>query len=215
MIEFRHYYKKLRGKIILEDIHMDFERGKVYCLVGENASGKTMFLRAISGLILPDQGEIRVDGKIIGKDISFPESLGILIESPGFWEYYTGFENLHLLAQIKKQISFDEIKAAIARVGLDPEDTRIYKKFSLGMKQRLGIAQAIMERPDLILLDEPTNALDENGIGLICDIIKEEKKRGATIFFATHDKLRMDGIADETLKIAGGKVTLREADKVE
>ena len=132
-----------------------------------NGSGKTMLMRAISGLILPTSGKVYINDKELGRHISFPPSIGILIENPSFISNYTGFKNLKILASIQNRISDDEIRDAIRKVGLDPDDKRTFKKYSLGMKQRLGIAAAIMERPDIVILDEPINALDEAGAGLI------------------------------------------------
>jgi len=175
-----------------------------------------MLFRAICGLIKPTSGTIYVLGKKLGKDISFPESLGIIIESVGFWPHYTGFQNLRFLAAIKNIITDIEIKRAIERVGLDPNDKRPYSKYSLGMKQRLGIAQAIMEKPDLIILDEPTNALDEDGISLIRNILIEEKKRGATILIASHNKDDIELLSDCKFKMEQGCVTVfsKESDNV-
>ena len=174
-VELINLNKTIKGKEILNNINLTLEKGKVYGFFGRNGSGKTMLFRAICGLIKPTSGEIRVNGKRLHKEISFPESVGVIIESPGFWNYYTGFENLKVLAGIKNKLTDNEIKKALEKVGLNPEDKRTFKKYSLGMKQRLAIAQAIMEKPDLIILDEPTNALDEEGINLVRNIILEEK----------------------------------------
>lgn len=151
--------KSIKGNKVLDNISMELESGNIYGLQGKNGSGKTMLMRVICGLVYPERGEINIDGKILGKDISFPQSVGVLIENPSFLSNYTAFENLKLLAAIKGEIKDDEIKKAIMDVGLNPQDRKKYKKFSLGMKQRLGIACAIMEHPDLIILDEPFNAL--------------------------------------------------------
>lgn len=188
VVEIKHYTKKLNEKIILTNINLCLDAGKIYGFYGQNGSGKSMLFRAIAGLILPTEGTVEVYGKKIGEEISFPESLGLIIESVGFWPYYTGFENLKLLASIQRLVSDDAIKQTITRVGLNPDDKRTYSKYSLGMKQRLGIAQAIMEKPNLILLDEPTNALDESGIKQVRTIIQEEANRGACILIASHNK---------------------------
>ena len=213
-VEFKNYYKTIKNKVILNNLNGSYEAGKIYCIVGENGSGKTMLLRAISGLILPSKGKVLIGQKEIGRDISFPESIGMIIENPGFWDYFTGFENLRLLAGIKNNIGINEIESAMEKVGLKPADDRIVRKYSLGMKQRLGIAQAIMEKPDLILLDEPTNALDENGIQLIRNIMIDERERGATLFVATHDKKNIEDIADEFIYVKDGEV-IREDEKNE
>ena len=151
--------KKIKDNIILNNVSIIFEKGKIHGIRGYNGSGKSMLLRAIAGLIKLSDGKVMVDNKTVGKDIPFPESVGVLIEYPSFIPDYTGFKNLLFLAKIKNEIGEEEIKQTIRYVGLDSDDNRKYKKYSLGMKQRLGIAHAIMEKPDLLLLDEPTNAL--------------------------------------------------------
>ena len=151
-----------------------------------------------------------MDGKPLGKKHSFPDDLGIVIENVGLWPEYTGMENLALLAKIRGKIGKQEMEEALKRVGLSPSDSRIYKKYSLGMKQRLAIAQAIMERPKLLLLDEPTNALDENGVALIHDLIFRERKRGATIVLASHNRADIDLLCDSVYFLEEGKVVRRE-----
>lgn len=198
--------KVIKKHPILKDINLSLAKGKIYGFFGRNGSGKTMLFRAISGLIKPTSGEVYVFDKKLGSDISFPESLGIIIESVGFWPQFTGFENLKILASIKSKISNEQITKAIKKVGLDPKDKRLYSKYSLGMKQRLGIAQAIMEEPDLIILDEPTSSLDEEGVQLIRQILIEEKKRGATILIASHNKEDIDLLSDEKFKMDNGRL---------
>ena len=166
-----------------------------------------MLFRAIAGLIRPTEGTVTVFGKKIGEEVSFPESMGLVIESVGFWPYYTGFENLKTLASIQHKISDDEVKQAIRRVGLDPDDKRTYRKYSLGMKQRLGIAQAVMEKPDLLLLDEPTNALDEDGIAQIRKLIQEEQERGATVLIASHNKEDLALLCGKFYQMNDGELT--------
>lgn len=199
--------KTIKGRKVIDNVSLDLEKGGVYGFHGPNGSGKTMLFRAIAGLVRIDSGEIDVFGEVIGKDSSFPRSLGLVIESVGLWDEYTGFGNLKLLASIKKKASGQDIRAALLRVGLDPDDRRTYKKYSLGMKQRLGIAQAIMEKPDLIILDEPTNALDENGKQLIREIVKEEKRRGATLLIASHDSAELALLCDAQFALYEGKVS--------
>lgn len=203
-IELINLNKKIGDKEILKDINIDFNRGNIYGFFGRNGSGKTMLFRAISGLIKPTSGEIKMFDKILHKDISFPEKLGIIIETPGFWDYYTGFENLKVLASIKGEINDDEIRGAIEKVGLDAHDLRIVSKYSLGMRQRLAIAQAIMERPDLLVLDEPTNGLDEEGVELVHKILLEEKKRGAIVLIASHNKDDINVLSDKKVNIDNG-----------
>ncbi|MVB10280.1 putative ABC transporter ATP-binding protein NosF [Caprobacter fermentans] len=203
-VEISNMSKVIKGKTILSHINLSLEQGEGYGLYGHNGSGKSMLLRSIAGLIHPTEGIIKVFDKEIGKEISFPESLGLIIESVGFWPYYTGFENLKTLASIKGLISDAEIKHSIKRVGLDPDDKRTYRKYSLGMKQRLGIAQAIMERPDLILLDEPTNALDEDGVELVRTVVREEIDRGATVVIASHNKDDLSLLCSKFFKMNDG-----------
>ena len=209
-IEIKNLKKVINGNIILSNINLKLERGRIYGFKGKNGSGKTMLFRAICGLIKASEGEIVIDGKIIGKDISFPENVGVLIEYPGFLRNFTGFKNLKYLADINGKINDKEIKNTLKIVGLDPEDKRKFKKYSLGMKQRLGIAQAIMENPDLIILDEPTNALDIDGVDLINTIIIDLKKQNKTILIANHDKDEIEMISDEIYTIQQGEIIYHE-----
>lgn len=166
-----------------------------------------MLMRLICGLIYPTKGEIVIDGKRQGKEITFPQSVGLLLENPAFLDSYTGFENLEMLASIKNIITREEIHEAITSVGLDPLDKRKYKKFSLGMKQRLGIAAAIMEKPDILILDEPTNSLDSSGVSLVKTIIAKERERGAIIILACHDLPVLQDVSDEIFLLEQGKIT--------
>lgn len=204
MVELKNINKSLSKRMILDNISYKFEYGKVYGLCGTNGSGKTMLLRAICGLIVPDSGEIVIDGKVLHKDISFPPSVGIVIENMTLLPGYNAFDNLKLIAQIKKVASDDDIKNAIDRVGLK-SDLKV-RKFSLGMKQRLNIAQAVFEKPQIILLDEPTNALDDSGVKLVYDIIKEEKERGALIIVATHHEADLKEMCDVILRVSEGRL---------
>ncbi|AEB76818.1 ATP-binding cassette domain-containing protein [Clostridium botulinum] len=205
-IEISNLNKDIKGNNVLKDINLTLEKGSIYGFIGRNGSGKTMLFRAICGLIKPTTGQVFVDGKELHKDISFPESLGVTIEGPGFWDNYTGFKNLKILASIKNLITDDEIKKSIDKVGLDPEDLRAYKRYSLGMKQRLSIAQAIMEKPELIILDEPTNGLDEDGVNVVRKILLEQKKRGVTILIASHNKEDIEILADKKYKMDSGNL---------
>ena len=180
--------KKIKGKIILDNINLELVSGRIYGFVGENGSGKTMLFRAISGLMRLTSGQVSVDGQVLHKDISVLPGLGIIIENAGLYPELTGFDNLRQLAKINKKIDDEQIKESIIRVGLDPDDKRTFRKYSLGMKQRIIIAQAIMEKPDILMLDEPTNALDENAVNIVRDIIDEERKRGALVLIASHNK---------------------------
>ncbi|TCW42302.1 ABC-2 type transport system ATP-binding protein [Thermohydrogenium kirishiense] len=205
-LEVSNLSKNIGQNEILKNINLNLEKGTIYGFFGRNGSGKTMLFRALCGLIKPTSGTITINNKVLHRDISFPESIGVIIESPGFWDHYTGFENLKVLSSIKNIIGDEDIRKSIKRVGLDPDDRRIYKKYSLGMKQRLAIAQAIMERPDIIILDEPTNSLDENGVQLVREILLEEKKRGALILIASHNKDDIDILSDVKYKVDDGSV---------
>ncbi|KAA5806341.1 ATP-binding cassette domain-containing protein [Thermoanaerobacterium thermosaccharolyticum] len=205
-LEVTNLSKNIGQNEILKSINLNLEKGTIYGFFGRNGSGKTMLFRALCGLIKPTSGTITINNKVLHRDISFPESIGVIIESPGFWDHYTGFENLKVLSSIKNIIGDEDIRKSIKRVGLDPDDRRIYKKYSLGMKQRLAIAQAIMERPDIIILDEPTNSLDENGVQLVREILLEEKKRGALILIASHNKDDIDILSDVKYKVDDGSV---------
>jgi len=205
-IELKAVSKKIRGTQILDNISVRFEEGKVYGLKGKNGSGKTMLMRAICGLIKV-KGEVDISGQLIGKDISFPPSIGVLIENPSFIGSYTGYKNLEVLASIQKRIGKDEIREALEKVGLDPDDKRTYRKYSLGMKQKLGIAAAIMEKPDIVILDEPINALDEESAKKIRDILSELKAGGSIIILACHDGEELKFLSDEIYEIYEGKIT--------
>lgn len=208
-IQVKNASKKIKGATILQNINLDLHGGIIYGLQGPNGSGKTMLMRLIAGLIRPTSGSVVVDGKQLGKDIDFPPSMGLLIENPAFLPNYTGFKNLELIVDIQRRIGKEEIARSLADVGLDPEDKRKYRKYSLGMKQRLGIAAAIMEKPDLILLDEPTNSLDEAGTAQICRLIQAERDHGALIVLASHDPNLLESIVDEIYTIHEGTIQRR------
>jgi ABC-2 type transport system ATP-binding protein len=189
--------KKIRNKLILDGISLKLIGGRIYVIKGANGSGKTMLLRALSGLMSIDSGIITLDGKVLRRDYSVLPSLRIMLENVSLYPNMTGFQNLEYLAKLKGKVGAEEIRDAIGRVGLESDDKRTYRKYSLGMKQRLAIAQAVMESPDVILLDEPTNALDRDGVSLIHKLILEEKERGALIVIATHSTEDMRLLADD------------------
>ncbi len=197
--------KTLKKRLVLNHINLELEEGGIYGFFGPNGSGKTMLFRAICGLIYLDSGSIDVFGLKVGEK-RFPKDLGLVIESVGFWNEFTGFENLKFLASIKQKIGDREINQVLERVGLDPKDSRSYKKYSLGMKQRLAIAQAVMEQPRLLVLDEPTNALDEDGIQAVHQIIREENQRGCTILIASHNKTDLNLLCQKKFKMAEGRL---------
>lgn len=207
VVRLEDYCKSFKSAEVLKNINLTLESGKVIGLKGKNGSGKTMLMRAISGLILPTSGKVYINDKELGRQISFPPSIGILIENPSFISNYTGFKNLKILASIQNRISDDEIRDAIRKVGLDPDDKRTFKKYSLGMKQRLGIAAAIMERSDIVILDEPINALDEAGAGLIKGLLDELKANGSLIIIACHDTEELNYLSDEIYEIYDGEIT--------
>ena len=204
-IELKNVSKKIKGVLVLDNINLYMESGKIYGLKGRNGSGKTMLMRAVSGLIKVS-GDVIIDDKKLGKDISFPDSIGLLIENPAFISNYTGFENLKTLASIRSRIKDETIRDVMEEIGLNPDDKRVFKKYSLGMKQRLGIAAAVMENPDIIILDEPVNAIDEAGIVQVRDILHKHRERGALIIIACHDSEELNYLSDETIVIEDGKI---------
>lgn len=206
-IDIEGYTKKIRGNLILDNISLTLESGKIYGLRGTNGSGKTMLMRAIAGLILPNAGRVIIDGKELGNTISFPDSMGLLLEYPSFVNGYTGYKNLKMIASIKKKAGDEQIRESIKVVGLDPDDKRAFRKYSLGMKQKLGIACAIMENPDLLILDEPFNALDEKGADMVRAILKNCKDNNKLVILACHDKSELESVADEIYEIYEGKIT--------
>jgi len=209
-IKIENLCKKINGKDILKNISLTLNYGEIYGVVGRNGSGKTMLFRALSGLIRPTSGRILVKGRVLYQEIPIIEKLGIVIENTGLYPEFTGFENLRFLASVNEWIGESEIRKAIQRVGLDPNDKRSVKKYSLGMKQRILIAQAIMEKPEVLLLDEPTNALDEEGIELIRKIIKEEATRGALVVVASHNKEDISLLCNEIYSMNTGELRCSE-----
>jgi ABC-2 type transport system ATP-binding protein len=202
--------KQIKGALILDKVSITLTSGKIYGLRGKNGSGKTMLMRAMSGLLIPDSGSVIINGKTLHKDISFPESIGILIENPSFLPQYTGFKNLKLLAGLTGGISDEDIKTALDRVGLDPEDKRTYRKYSLGMKQKLGIANAIMGEPDIIILDEPINALDEESVKKIKKVLLEIRDKDKLIIIACHDREELEYLSDIIYEIKDGSIVDRK-----
>lgn len=205
-IELDGITKIIKGSVVVDSVSLRLESGRIYGLQGINGSGKTMLMRLISGLIKPTKGTVSIDGKILWKDIPFPDGLGALIENPAFLDNYSAFENLRLIAYVNSLISEEEIRQCISQVGLDPNSKKKYKKFSLGMKQRLGIAAAIMEHPRILLLDEPTNALDAGGIEMIKEIVQKRKAEGSLIIITCHDASILETLSDEIYVLEEGKV---------
>ena len=208
-IELKNISKTIKDAEVLTDINYLFESGKVYGLQGKNGCGKTMLMRIISGLIRPTKGEVDINGKILWRDLDFPDSIGTLIENPAFIDGYTGFKNLKMLASIKGKINDNDINDAMTRVGLNPDDKRKYRKYSLGMKQKLGIACAFMEYPEIVILDEPINAIDKDGVVLVRKILDDLKKNNKFVIFACHDAEEMKLLADEVINMEEGKFVAR------
>lgn len=206
MIEVEGLSKTIRGHRILSGIDLSVGAGEIVGLSGPNGSGKTMLMRAICGLVTPSEGSVRIKDEILHKDISFPRSIGVLLENPAFLDHLSGFDNLKIIAGIKGIISDDDIEQAIRRVGLDPSSRQKYRKYSLGMKQRLGIAAAVMESPEIVVLDEPTNALDRQGVALAEKIIREEAARGASVVVSCHDRTLLESLADRIFEIENGRI---------
>lgn len=202
-----HVTKRFGSTAVIDDVSLDFHSGRIYGFQGINGCGKTTLMRLIAGLLHPSAGKIMLDGVPLGGQNSFPESMGLLIENPAFLGSYSGYQNLKLLAEIRGKIQNQDVKNAILRVGLDPDDKKKYRKYSLGMKQRLGIACAVMEQPDLLILDEPFISLDEDGVETVFQIIQEEKARGALIIVACHDYDMLTKLTDEIFRITAGKIT--------
>lgn len=198
--------KKIGADDVLSDISLSMEKGKIYGLQGKNGCGKSMLMRVMCGLVLPSVGEIKIDGKILGKDISFPQSVGVFIEKPGFLDSYSGFQNLAMLASIKKIVDGTEVKEVLKRVGLQDVMHKKFRRYSLGMKQKLGIAAAIMEHPDMIILDEPSNALDEKSEERLWQIVREEKNRGALVIISCHAADVLEKVSDEIFKMDMGQI---------
>lgn len=191
---------------ILDNVSISAKKGEAVGLVGGNGSGKTMLMKCICGFNTMFTGEITVNGKIIGKDVEFAPNTGFIIETPGFVPYMTGYENLQVLAGIEKIIDKNKIREFMEFVGLDPDNKRSVKKYSLGMRQRLGIAQALMENPDILILDEPFNGLDKAMTARMRDVLVEEKKKGKTIILASHNEHDINYICDRIYEIDGGKI---------
>lgn len=206
MIEVRDVTLILNKRRILDHISLKLENGKIYGLVGNNGCGKTMLMKCICGFIKLDIGEVESDGKIIGKDVDYIPDAGIIIETPGFISYYSGIRNLKVLAGIKRKISIEEIRSAIRCVGLDPDSKLSVKKYSLGMRQRLGIAQAIMENPSILILDEPMNGLDQCGVEEIRRLLIEQKKQNKLILLASHNAEDIQVLCDEVYEMDNGKI---------
>lgn len=205
MIEVSSVSKTIHGVEVLRNVSAHFEAGRVSGLAGPNGSGKTMLMRAILGLIRPTSGWIEIDGARLWRDIAFPPSVGVLLENPAFLDAQSGLQNLLTLARIKGIATENDCRNAIAASGLDPDDKRKYRKYSLGMKQRLALAAATMESPDVLILDGPTNALDPQGVACAKSLVRAAADCGATVIIACHDADVMHELADEVWHLAEGR----------
>ena len=205
-IRIEHVIKKFKEYTVLDDVSLTFEEGKIHGIIGRNGSGKSVLFKCICGFMFPDSGKIFVNGKEIGKDIEIPEKTGALIESPGYLANYSGFRNLYFLASINGKVTKEEIKKVLDMVGLHEAKYKRVGKYSMGMKQRYGLAQALMEDPDILILDEPMNGLDYKGVDDIRRILRGLKKQGKTILIASHNKEDIEILCDTVTKMDQGKV---------
>ena len=201
-------YKRFGTDTVLKDVSRSFERGRIHGIVGNNGSGKTVLMKCICGFLIPDGGSITVNGERVGVDVDFPHDMGLIIETPGFLPNITGVKNLEILASLNKKIGLREIAASMRAVGLDPSINKPVGKYSLGMRQRLGIAQAIMEDPALLILDEPLNGLDKHGVAEMRQLIKGLKEQGKTILLASHNQGDIDELCDTVCEMDAGVMTM-------
>lgn len=196
VVKVEHLTKCFGNTKVLGDVTVNFEKGKINGIVGRNGSEKTMLMKCICGFLNPTEGIVTVSGKIVGKDVEIPQDIGVIIETPGFVTNYSGYKNLKLLASVRGRITNDEIVKVMDIVGLDAKSKKHVGKYSLGMRQRLGIAQAIMEKPEILILDEPMNGLDNDGVLHIRKVLLELKEQGTTIILASHNKEDIDILCD-------------------
>lgn len=205
-IEVQNAVKRFRDQVVLKNVSISFEKGQIHGIVGRNGSGKTVLFKCICGLMHPEEGVILVNGKRVGRDVDMPEDIGAIIEAPGFLPNYSGYKNLRFLANIRRKIGKEEILNVLKTVGLDPESRKHVGKYSLGMRQRLGIAQAIMEDPEILILDEPMNGLDNAGVQDIRALLLELKAQGKTILLASHNHEDIAALCDTVHEMDGGVV---------
>ena len=207
-ISVQNVSKTFGDTTVLRDVSRDFEEGRVHGIVGNNGSGKTVLMKCICGFLPPTKGKILVRGKQVGRDMDFPDDTGIIIETPGFLPNLTGIKNLELLASLRRRVDREGIRETIRRVGLDPDSKKPVGKYSLGMRQRLGIAQAIMENPSILILDEPFNGLDKNGVSDMREVIKGLREQGKTIILASHNQMDIDELCDTVCEMDAGVMTM-------
>lgn len=204
VIEVKNVVKRWGNNTVLKSVNLDVERSEIVGIIGPNGSGKTVLMKCICGFISPDSGDITVSGKRVGKDVDIPKNIGLIIEAPGFLPNFSGFGNLWQLAKIRGKISKDEVRGVIKKVGLDPDEKKHVGKYSLGMRQRLGIAQAIMEDPDILILDEPMNGLDKNGVEDMRELLLQLKNDGKAMIIASHNSVDIDVLCDKVFQIDKG-----------
>ncbi len=209
-VELHNVYKSFGSDSILKGITHRFERGCIHGIIGMNGSGKTVLLKCICGFLRPTKGHIVVNGQRVGKDTDFPPSIGLILETPGFLPNLSGFQNLYRLAKLNHQISATEVRKAMEAVGLDSSTKKAVKSYSLGMRERLGIAQAIMEQPDLLVLDEPFNGLDKIGVKEVCHLLQTYKTKEKTILLAAHNFAELRMLCDTITELDGGKIVNHE-----
>jgi ABC-2 type transport system ATP-binding protein len=207
-ISVQNVTKRFGEETVLKNVTHDFEEGRIHGIVGNNGSGKTVLMKCICGFLIPTSGKIFVNYKQVGKDCDFPEDIGIIIETPGFLPGLSGMKNLQILASLRRKINDDTIRSTIKRVGLDPSMKKPVGKYSLGMRQRLGIAQAIMENPSILVLDEPLNGLDKSGVAEMRSLIKSLRDKGKTMLLASHNQADIDELCDTVCEMDGGVLTV-------
>ena len=206
IVQVKDVFLKIKKDVILDKINVNFEKGKIHGLIGRNGSGKTMLMKCICGFVKVTSGQVIVDNKVVGKDCDFPDNIGVIIETPGFIPYYSGFRNLKLLAKINNKIIDNDIKKSMESVGLNPNLKRAVGKYSLGMRQRLGLAQAIMENPEILILDEPMNGLDKEGVQDMRKYLIELRNQGKTIILASHSSEDISVLCDAVNEMDKGKI---------
>lgn len=206
-IELDSVRKTIKNNVILDNVSFNLDKGNIYGFVGRNGSGKSMLFKAICGFLTLDYGTIRIDGQLLGQEIDFPPNLGVIIEKPALIPYMTGLENLTMLAAIRKKIKKEQIRNAMELVELNPDSRKKVREYSLGMKQRLAIAQAVMEEPDLLILDEPMNALDQQMTACVKQLLKKEQERGCTILLCSHIGGDVEELCNHLYEVENGAVS--------
>ncbi len=214
MIEIKNISKQYGKAVVLDHVNANFQKGRIHGIVGRNGSGKTMLMKCICGFVRVTSGCILVDGKEVGREIDVPENIGVIIETPGFIPVYSGIKNLKLLASVKRKASIGEIENYMQKIGLNPRDKKMVGKYSLGMKQKLGIVQAIMESPELLILDEPMNGLDNHSVEVVRSILKELCESGTTILLASHNREDIEVLCDTVIYMDQGRITEKKGERL-